>query len=457
MRLALFDLLDETLDLYDKNIGVYRHIESQINLELNAIFESKKDCIVGYQSRIKARESIREKIIRNRYYITFDNAAAILASMSDIIGCRIECRFLKDEIALLELLKQKFTYGETDFKATSKYSNLYLDVVSKQPQVQKNGLNIYRLDGYYIFRNEKVKFELQIKSLVNSFWGSIEHKLVYKNNNYLDVDDFMSKMLVSINQSLNVLDAQLNIVHDQIQTISRKDIEFNEKNIELLITKAINDLFSIKMKENLGFSLSIKYTSKVLANYLFNKDILHEHNGEDRIANLLKILRKLSVMDINFETNIELSYFEAKNEFQDIFGHDLIQRMNIDYDWYIFFKMLFAIEPHLDSIVFVHFLEIIQETMIESYWFETSFATLPKAEASLIQKELMSIFTHALIHSNSVQIVANVTTQELNQIFRQFVTVIEMECNSHNAFLENKEMYQKDWNYIASQILNHDQ
>ncbi len=457
MRLELFNLIDDTLDIYQKNLDKYHHIRNQITTELTMLLEKEKECILDFQSRIKTKESLREKIIRNRYYLKFNRGEEIIASLSDVIGCRIDCRFLKDEQVILNCLKENLTYGEGNFKSASKMANLYLDVVSLQPQKQKNGLSIYRLDGYYIFRGEKINFELQIKSLVNSFWGSIEHKLVYKNNNYLDVDDFMSKMLVSINQSLNVLDAQLSIVHDQIQNASRKDLEFNERNIELLITKAINDLFSVKMRENLGFSLSIKYTSRILANYIFNKDVRHDTQGEDRIGSLLKILKKLSIMNIDFETKLYLESFEPKNKFQMIFGNYLLDKMNIDYDWYIFFKMLFAIEPGNNQSDFMNFLEIMEQSMIDEYWFKTSFAFLPKEDAAFIQRDLLEIFSSALIHENSIQIVADVTAKELNQIFRQFVLVIEMECSSHQDFLNHKTMYKQDWHNIAIQILNNNQ
>lgn len=457
MRLELFGLIENTLAIYEKNFEKYQYVQGEIEEELKSILDKEKECILDFKSRIKTKESLREKLIRNRYYLHYDDANEIISSLSDVIGCRIDCRFLKDEKVLLDSLKQQFVFGEGNFKSISKYSKIYLDVITPQPQMQKNGLEIYRIDGYYIFRDEKINFELQIKSLVNSFWGSIEHKLVYKNNHYLDVDDFMSKMLVSINQSLGVLDAQLNIVHDQIQNESRKDLEFNEKNIEHLITKAINDLFSIKMKENLGFSLSIKYTSKILANYLFNKDVRNDLQGEDRISALLKILKKLSIMDIDFESKIFVENFEPKNDFQAIFGNYLIEEMNIDYDWYIFFKMLFAVEPGNNNSDFMNFLEIMQHSLIDEYWLRTSFALLPKQDAEMIQEELLKMFSNSLVHKNSVQIVADVTIREINQIFRQFVLVIEMECNTIEEFNHNLAMYKKDWDAIAIQILDNDQ
>ncbi len=457
MRLELFKLLDETVQMLSDNKALYTNVEQLTRNAVEKILVESKLEYLGIHSRIKSKESLREKIIRNRYYMQYNHKEEILNALPDIIGLRIECRFLKDEALIFENIK-KYFISTNSFCQFMLDENLFLDLKTIQPQKQKNGLNIYRIDGYYLINNIKVNFELQIKSLVNAFWSNIEHKLIYKNKHYLDVDRFMSDLLVSINQSLSVLDSQLALVHDQIQNLSRKDIEFNEKNIENLITKAINDLFSSKMQENLGFSLSIKYTSKLLASYLFNKDILYATNGEDRIANLLKVLRKITNKNISFEDEIVLeSQFNPDNVFQAIFGNFLLAEMNKDYDWYIFFKMLFAIELGNDITNFVRFLEIMQQLLIDEYWFKTSFVQLESHDKQIVQNELLRIFSQSLIHINSVQIVSSITIKEMNQVFKHFVTVIEMECETLEDFNCNKEMYQKDWNNIAKQILDNDQ
>lgn len=43
-------------------------------------------------------------------------------------------------------------------------------------QKQKNGFKIYRIDGIITDTNTDLPFELQIKSLVNTFWGEIDIK-----------------------------------------------------------------------------------------------------------------------------------------------------------------------------------------------------------------------------------------------------------------------------------------
>ncbi len=44
---------------------------------------------------------------------------------------------------------------------------------------QKNGHKIYKVSGHY---QDKVSFELQIKSAVHNIWGEVEHKTIYKGS-----------------------------------------------------------------------------------------------------------------------------------------------------------------------------------------------------------------------------------------------------------------------------------
>ena len=111
---------------------------------------------------------------------------------------------------------------------------------------KKIGFAIYRIDGYYLKDGMRVNVELQIKALVHSFWGEIEHKLVYKNTNYYVYDDFMKDLLASIKANLTITDRQLNIIYNQMQESSVSDTSITEGTFEKQISKAINDLFARK-------------------------------------------------------------------------------------------------------------------------------------------------------------------------------------------------------------------
>ena len=68
MRLQVFDLIDETLLLLEQNNAFYHAAEAEINTILKALFQDYQETLVDLSSRVKSKESLREKIIRNRFY-----------------------------------------------------------------------------------------------------------------------------------------------------------------------------------------------------------------------------------------------------------------------------------------------------------------------------------------------------------------------------------------------------
>ncbi|MEG0470589.1 MAG: RelA/spoT family protein, partial [Longicatena sp.] len=67
MRLKVFDTIDETLQLLEQNNTLYHTAENDIEDYLMDLLE-QQDMIVDINSRVKSKESLREKIIRNRFY-----------------------------------------------------------------------------------------------------------------------------------------------------------------------------------------------------------------------------------------------------------------------------------------------------------------------------------------------------------------------------------------------------
>ena len=74
MRLKVFDTIDEALALLSENNEFYHGIEREIEQYLIAVFKESSEMIVDINSRVKSKESLREKIIRNRFYVENDSA-----------------------------------------------------------------------------------------------------------------------------------------------------------------------------------------------------------------------------------------------------------------------------------------------------------------------------------------------------------------------------------------------
>lgn len=436
MRLDLFHKIDQTLALYQENVSLYEYHDKKLVSFFRSIASGPHDFLVGINSRVKSAESIKEKIIRSRIYMKMDQPDEILHHMSDVIGLTLECRFMSDEKELLELLREKFLLSDdgTHFY-TEENPNIWLNLKASQPQVQKNGYEIYRLDGILWEEEQSIRFEVQIKALVNLFWSNIEHKLVYKNTNYFEYDSFMKEILSSIKDNLQTIDNQLSIVYRQMQHINAS--ETNEENFENLITKSLNDLFALKMSNSIGFSINIKNMSTIISHYIFVKDLKYE-TSTDRFAILFQTFKRLSNTNIDFESEIQFeSYIVPNNNFEAIFGEYLYSVINLDYEWHAFFKMLFFIEPGNNIEDFQLFLKVIQAYLMDHYWFKTSFALYEFEESEHIHHILLTGLAKGIVNVGTIKIIDGKHLQAINHLFYEFVTGLEQSRAGYTQIVES--------------------
>ena len=186
MGLKEFEFIEDAVNILDDMTPMLVDIADEIETYFEKILQEKEQEYISMSSRVKSESSLREKIIRNRYLVKFDDASEMMDFLPDLIGIRIECRFIEEENKVYRALRRHF--NKTDdkiyyYNKTNK--NIQLKLSEKQPSRQKNGFEIYKIDGIYKILNRNINFELQIKSMVNVFWGEIEHKVIYKNNTYL--------------------------------------------------------------------------------------------------------------------------------------------------------------------------------------------------------------------------------------------------------------------------------
>lgn len=207
------------------------------------------------QDRVKKKESLREKIIRKNYSIIYKDAETFINNLTDIIGIRIVCLLEKEEKLLFEELDKIFTEDDDEYSIipNSKLKESYLRINKrKQPMLQKNGYEIYKLDCQWISQDIKVNVELQIKSLVHMFWGEVEHMLFYKNYSYTVGAEFYRNYMNSTKQLLNTVDNQLDTMKNQLffQT-SKEQIEESRQMVTKLVYNAYQPFIINMYKCNL--------------------------------------------------------------------------------------------------------------------------------------------------------------------------------------------------------------
>lgn len=329
MKLGIFSYLDTAAKVLEENEPFFRKASEKIAAAFETLLMGV-DEVVGVTYRVKTTDSFREKIVRNNLYKEY-SAEEIPFEMHDVIGMKIECRFLSDEKAVYAALVKAFGNECEDgtFTIEGKKS-LHLDLSGIQPQKQKNGLSIFRIDGYLLTSGKKARFELQIKSLVNTFWSEIEHKIIYKNKRMISLDDFLSKMMFSLNDTLVTIDSQLNSIY--CHTLDNS-LQTQRKNIEVSMASLITEMFGRITEKKTGVPLAIKDFSESIVKYMLYYSSF-AMNARDSILDVINKM-DLNEDDVRIEEIGRKLMSEAFRS-TDSYGGLVVELMNafknVDYE-----------------------------------------------------------------------------------------------------------------------------
>lgn len=362
MKLELFKYIDDVLDLFEYHRQELVSINKEVRNYFSDVLKDDERAL-NLSTRIKTPQSLREKLIRRNFYIKYPTPFEGFKKVPDLIGLRIECRFIKDEKEIYQKIIDEFRiYCGNGYYASNINKNIRLNLEDIQPQVLNNGFKIYKLDGLYKNSKTSYSFELQIKSLVNLFWGEIDHKILYKNYNYMIVEDFFRDIMHSIIDNLFMVDKQLMILYDHVTNSDASGKDPAEKQLKVLLSKIIHDVFINKIYGELGFVFNIKISTDIIVEFIFMKLKKNKDNsyGEDFIS-LINRINEISTLDMNLEEYINV---DEKPKFYDSFtrniGNLILASLNKDFEWNIFFKIITTIDRESDNQIFEDFIHFVR-------------------------------------------------------------------------------------------------
>lgn len=367
MKLELFKFIDKTLELIENDSDVLNRVAVELeNFFTNSFFINDHFLNVNY--RIKSPDSLKEKILRHNLYLTYKTPENLVENLSDLIGFRIECRFIIDEDKIYKDIIKLFKIEESNgYYSNPLNSSIMLKLDDIQPQIQKNGFEIYKIDGKYKKDEITVNFELQIKSMVNVFWGDIDHRVLYKNFNYMLTEDFFRDIMSSIKDSLAMIDRQLMLVYNHLNDMDASNTITKKSQLKALLSKIIHDIYIVKVRQEIGFVIDFKKSTDVIVDYIFKKS-----GDEDAISysnNFIRIINRINEIgrnEIIFDNYIE---FERELNFCSVFasrlGETIKEVINKDFKWNLFFKILFDIEVENNAGDFEGFICFLDEKLTD--------------------------------------------------------------------------------------------
>ena len=151
MNLELFDFIEDTLSYFERKNPSYVYAQGRILETFSQLYPSENTAVIHLHTRIKSKDSLKEKMIRNHFYLDYKTPQEAIDNLHDLVGITVECRFIRNEHELYRSLFSYFERQKTGYAVCKANENLFLDLSQPQPQLQRNGFTIYRLDGYYLF------------------------------------------------------------------------------------------------------------------------------------------------------------------------------------------------------------------------------------------------------------------------------------------------------------------
>lgn len=439
MELELFDFIEETAEYFNQNYDKYLIVQKKLLTFFEDYFHQNDNSVLSFKTRIKNIDSLKEKLLRNRFYIDYESGSDAILHLSDLIGITIQCRFIRNEAELYHLLFAGFEDIGLDFYKSKSDDSIFLNLKMPQPQLQRNGFTIFRFDGYYLYEGMHINFELQIKSLVHNFWSEIEHEVVYKNPDFVMYDQFNKAMLGAIRDNLDVVDRQLEIMYQEISSESnRAQIGFDEQSFKMYVASSINELVNRKMKESVGFTSDFKKDSSILAQYIYIKDFVNGEHNREKMIDYLEHLNYINANPIDFKEILKLEREYSSNDiFCDILGKYFISVMNKDFRWHVFFAMLFVMGKQDNIGDLEAFCNVIRVLLIQPNWYLNTFPKLSSEHAKEVQDELAKELALSLVEVGNNDIVHEDYLYQVMGSFREYIEKIEIEYEDYQMIVDN--------------------
>ena len=206
----------EDVDSWETLMFLYNAALKEINTKIEILNDEFQHVhhytpIEHIKSRIKTPESIVKKLKKNGYEVNVQN---MVKHVRDIAGVRIICSFTSDIYLIADMLTKQ---GDLKIISLKDYIKRPKDS-GYQSYHMLVSVPIYLSGGFV-----DTIVEIQIRTVAQDFWASLEHKIYYKFEG--NAPDYISRELQECSKIVENLDARMLSLNKTIQEFSAKRSE----------------------------------------------------------------------------------------------------------------------------------------------------------------------------------------------------------------------------------------
>jgi len=206
-------------DYYNKEKDSLKDCEKRLSDYFSHILNSEKVLFHGVSFRVKTLESALKKIKKKKY-------SSPLSQITDLIGGRVFAYFAEDVADIENTIRKHFEIDEPnsinkiDMLSYNKFGYTSRHIVC-QASSKTDDLQLRTALG-------GLKFEIQIRTVLQHGWAEVEHELVYKSNTF--VPNTYKRRFAASAASIEIIQAELSrlrgfeneIVNARIPIVKKK-------------------------------------------------------------------------------------------------------------------------------------------------------------------------------------------------------------------------------------------
>ena len=274
--------MEEIIADFDDKKELYKSFNSKVYSTIKELIDDSNIQIHNISSRVKERKSLLEKIeSKNGKYNN-------LLDITDISGIRVITYFDNDVDTIAKLVEKEF---EIDIPNSVDKRNVAADKFGYMSVHYVAGLSKSRLDLTENKKYEKLKFELQIRSILQHSWAEIEHDLGYKGE--FTIPQFSKRSFHRIAALLETADIEFSRLKQILYDYEQKIKNGTDEN---LINESINKVTLAQFIKNSKVLLEVD-NSIVKSAY---KSISDKSTYNDsRLNELLLIINKMNITNFD--------------------------------------------------------------------------------------------------------------------------------------------------------------
>lgn len=213
---------NDIIQEYKKNLNMYhKYGETLKNLLSNIV---SQEGIHSISYRVKDIKSLKNKIEMKDKYKSIND-------ITDIVGIRI-ITFLPEQVdKIAEILRKDFIEDDTNSIDKRIHEEDRFGYMSLHLIFEINSSRS-KLKEYTMFKN--IKFEVQIRTILQHAWAEIEHDIGYKSS--IEIPSEFKRRFFRLASILELADEEFQHIVDNIEEYkldTKKKLENQERSIEL--------------------------------------------------------------------------------------------------------------------------------------------------------------------------------------------------------------------------------